>query len=330
MPPVRAALLALALCTVSTTARADEAPATSYAVIAFDVTGNTDATLRAKVESGLVRGVAEAGADLVGYDAVQKAIAGKAALAGCVSATCLGGIAQAVGTDQLLEVTITVNGANYQLTLALVTPSGAVRKRSAACTVCTVADLADLASTRITDLLTAVAGAPVPVAIDTNPSGATLSIAGVGAATAPWKGDLAPGAVEVDAHLAGYGDAHQSFTVADDDGSEQRFDLTLSPLAVKPPRFHRLKWIAAGGGAAVLVTGLVLLALDGSPTCSASGASCPDVYQTGLSGTLFTIVGLAGSGAAGWMFWQDHRHREATAAVAPTAGGAVGSVRVRF
>jgi hypothetical protein len=322
---IRLVIVAVVLA-VGSTAHAGEAPATSYAVIAFDVNGNTDATLRELVQSGLSRGAAEAGADVVAYDEVVKLLAKKPALLGCLSPSCLASIAEVVGTDQMLEVTIDANGANYDLTLALVGPEGVIRRRTAACTVCTVADLADLAATRLTDLLTAVAGSPQTVEIVSSPPGASLEIPGAGPQTAPWTGELSPGAVTIDARLPGYHDAHQEITVVDD-GSEQRFEIVLGALAPPPPRFHLLKWVTAGGALAALVTGTVLLAMDGSPSCDVPDVTCPREYATGLPGAIIGVLGLGAAGAAGWMFWSDHREH---ATVTPVRGGAVATVRLTF
>jgi hypothetical protein len=325
---VRCALIVLAiLLSLAPAAHAGEATATSYAVVAFDVSGISDDTVRTKVEAGLTRGVAEAGADLIGFEAVQTKLAPTPALQGCLSATCLSGIASALGTDQLLEIKITANGANYQLELVLVGPSGAARKRTAACTVCTISDLADLAAARVTDLLSTAAGAPVAVSITSRPSGARLALPGVADAVTPWTGQLPPGTVSVDARLAGYHDLHQDLTIVDD-GSDHHFDLALRAL---PPRWHHTKWATAGGAVALLATGVVLLAIDGQPTCSASGATCPSVYQTGVAGAIVGVAGIGVAGLAGWMFWQDrHAHRDASLTASPTADGAAAAVRIRF
>jgi hypothetical protein len=307
---IRPVLLAVAVSLVlgagsASTARADAAePVSSTAVVSFEVSGNTDSTLRTQVQAGMARGAAEAGLDLVTYEQVQEALAAKPALAGCLSPSCLVGIAEEVGTDQLIQVTITANGANYDVELALLGSQGVIRRRTGSCTVCTVSDLADLAGTRLTDLLTAVAGAPQTVEIASDPDGATLDIPGAGAQSAPWKGELSPGTLAIQARLPGYLDTTQEITVVDD-GSAQRFSITLSPLPPPPPRFHRLKWITAGGALAALITGTVLLAIDGNGTCSASGVTCPREYDTGLAGGLIGVVGLGAAGGAGWMFWRD-------------------------
>ena len=305
---MRVLLILLGILCAVTPAHADET-APLYAVVAIEVSGDADPTLRAQVQAGLERGVNEAGADLLGYDDVQKALAGKAALIGCTSKTCLASIAEVVGTTQMLQVRIAATGANYDVELTLLDPSGPVRRRTGSCTVCTVADLSELTATRVLDLLTAAADAPLPVEIATQPAGASLTIPGVdGAQEAPWSGEMPPGTHVIEATKPGYQTAREEITVVDD-GSEQRFQLNLTPELTRSPRrtFGWIKWATGGAALAAVVTGVVLIGLDGNPTCSASNATCPREYATGTAGAVIGVVGLAGAGAAGWMFWSDRR-----------------------
>jgi len=308
-------LVLFALVWLATPARAEET-APLYAVVAIEVSGDADPTLRAQLQAGLARGVNEAGAELLGYDDVQELLAGKAALVGCTSTTCLASIAEVVGTTQLLRVRIAATGANYEVELELLDAEGPVRRRTGSCTVCTVADLADLAATRILDLLTAVAGAPLPVEIATTPGGATLTIPGVGEVSAPWTGALAPGSHAIEASRPGFEPARQEITVVDD-GSEQRFEITLAAITTRARRrtFGWMKWAAAGASFAAIVTGGILLGLEGNPTCDVSNATCPEEYATGTAGAVIGIVGLAGGAAAGWMFWSDHQAAKQSAGV---------------
>jgi hypothetical protein len=306
---VNVAILAFSafLCLVTPVHAEETAPL--YAVVAIEVAGDADPTLRAQVQAGLVRGVNEAGADLLGYDDVQKLLSGKAALVGCLSTTCLSSIADVVGTTQMLQVRVSATGANYDVELTLLDPSGPVRRRTGSCTVCTVADLSELTATRILDLLTAEPDAPLPVEIATQPGGASLLVPGAdGPQEAPWTGALPPGTHVIEAHKDGYEPARREITVVDD-GSEQRFQIELTPAkkASARRRFGWMKWATAGVSLGALVTGGILIGMHGNPTCDASNATCPREYSTGTAGAVIGIVGLAGAGAAGWMFWSDRR-----------------------
>ncbi|MCA9674495.1 MAG: PEGA domain-containing protein [Kofleriaceae bacterium] len=309
---------------------APAAPGPSYAVVQIEVNGDADPQLRAQVQAGLAKGVTDAGAGLIGYDEVQAAIAAKPALQGCMSTTCLAAIGDVVHAKLFLRVTITATGANYELELELLDVDGPRRQRTGTCTVCTTTDLADLAATRVHDLLTADAGGPLPVEIVSKPARATLVIPGVGTQQAPWKGELPPGAHDIEARLDGYAPRHQEITVADD-GTEQRFEIVLAPRDVARP-FRIAKWGAAGGAAVAVVVGAVLISMDGDPTCGVAGVTCPDVYDTGTAGVSLVVVGVAAAGAAGWMFWSDHQssHRERAIAVVPTRGGAYVGAHLSF
>ena len=305
---MRVILILVGILCLAAPARAEET-APLYAVVAIEVSGDADPNLRAQVQAGLERGVHEAGGDLVGYDEVQKLLAGKAALIGCLSTTCLTSIADVVGTTQMLRVRIAATGANYEVELELLDTEGPVRRRTGSCTVCTVADLSDLTATRLLDLVTAVAGAPLPVEIATSPGGAALVIPGVdGEQIAPWTGELAPGTHVIEARKAGFQPARETITI-DDDGSEQRFEIELAAEPVHTPRrrFGWMKWAAGGAALAAIVTGGVLLGLDGNPTCGVDNATCPEEYATGTAGAVIGVVGLAGAGVAGWMFWSDRK-----------------------
>jgi hypothetical protein len=301
-----------------------------YAVVAFEVAGDADPHLRDQVQGGLARGVAEAGGTVVGDDEVQKQLAGKPALIGCLSTTCLVSIAEVVGTTQLLRLRIAATGANYELALELLDTTGPVRRRGGTCTVCTVGDLADLTATRVHELLVATASAPLPVEIATRPAGVTLEIPGVGSETGPWSGGLAAGTHVVEAHKPGYRRARHEITVLDD-GREQRFEITLLPEA--DPAEGRpgwIKWATGGAALGALVSGGVLLGLHGNQTCDAADASCPRAYDTLAPGLVIGLVGLAGAGVAGWMFWSEHRGREQAATVLPTRGGAMATFQMTF
>ena len=297
-------LIALLLILLSSPAAADD----RYAVVAMEISGDADPNLRAQVQAGLARGVEEVGGAVIGYDEVQKRLAGKPALVGCLSTTCLASIAEVVGTNQMIRMRIAANGANYEVELELLGPEGPVRRRAGSCTVCTVSDLADLTATRVNELLSASGPAVLRVEITTEPADATLEIPGVGSQPAPWAGELAPGTYEVEAHKAGFRRARQEIAVVDD-GTEQRFAIPLvaelGAPGERPRRAPWIKWATAGTAAAALVTGVVLLSMNGDPTCSVPDATCPEQYATGAPGALFTIAGVAGAGAAGYFFYTE-------------------------
>jgi len=310
----------------------------TYAVVAMEISGDADPTLRRQIAAGLARGVEEVGGTVMSYDDVQKRLAGKPALIGCLSTTCLTSIAEVVGTADMIRVRIAANGANYEVELELLSPDGPIRKRSGSCTVCTVGDLADLAATRVHELLTAET-VPIAVEIATAPADATLEIPGLGVQPAPWKGELSPGTYTITARRDGSAPKTETITISDD-GSDHRITIELGSdggtggggagAILTSGRWSWKKWALGGAGGAALITGIVLLAMDGDPTCDVSGATCPEVYATGTAGILFGVVGLGAAGVSGWMFWSERKDRHEAAAIVPTRGGAIASFAWTF
>jgi len=68
-------------------------------------------------------------------------------------------------------------------------------------------------------------------------------------------------------------------------------------VRVPPPPPSRLRtwgWAALGAGAAALLPGVILLALDGKETCSSpEPVRCPEVYDTRTGGIVFSTLGSA-------------------------------------
>jgi hypothetical protein len=77
-----------------------------------------------------------------------------------------------------------------------------------------------------------------------------------------------------------------------------------SPASDRP--YRTWKWGAAGTAAAAIVTGAVLLAIDGDATCdAAAGVECQRLYDTRLLGLATLTVGAGLGGFAVWMFVED-------------------------
>jgi hypothetical protein len=74
-----------------------------------------------------------------------------------------------------------------------------------------------------------------------------------------------------------------------------------------------------GVSAAALATGIVWLAIDGNPTCSApSGTVCQHLYDTKTQGWLAIAAGAAAGVGGGLLLWQGHERR-ATVGLGPGA-----------
>ncbi len=74
--------------------------------------------------------------------------------------------------------------------------------------------------------------------------------------------------------------------------------------APEPP-YRMWTWMAGATGALMLVTGVVLVAMDGSYPCDSSHAryTCEERYDTGAAGWGLVLGGLIFGGAAGWGYY---------------------------
>jgi len=84
-------------------------------------------------------------------------------------------------------------------------------------------------------------------------------------------------------------------------------------VVVEAPPASYVPYGVAGAGGAVLVTGLVLIALDQSP--DPHGAQAMTLRDTQTAGIVLSLVGVAAVGAGGYLWWRDHHGGAPVAAV---------------
>lgn len=84
-------------------------------------------------------------------------------------------------------------------------------------------------------------------------------------------------------------------------------------VVVEAPPPNYLPYAVIGAGGAVLVTGLVLVALDQSP--DPHGAQAMTLRDTETTGIVLALVGAAAAGAGGYLWWRDHHGGAPVAAV---------------
>src|SRR5690606_20665353 len=148
---------------------------------------------------------------------------------------------------------------------------------------------------------------------------------------APFRGRLPPGPHVVVARLDGYAESRKTIVV--ETTGEQRFEIGLTAtaaLTVDQRPHPALKWVAAGGAAAALVTGVVLLAMDGRGTCDADGDACQEVYDTRTAGLAGVALRRAAGGAAGWLVARDRGPRRGRDARTQTARGSGYTARAMY
>ena len=310
----------------------------TFAIAAIDIAGDADPGLTTAIATSLDRGLDDARAPRVTADVVASALRARPELVGCTSTTCLAKLGSIVGAARFLTARVETAGAAYNVELTVLTVDGPVARRTASCEVCTMADLGDLLATKVQELITQPAQQPVSITLATHPAGGDVAVsAGEGGGSlrpvgkAPAQVSLPPGNYLVEVKLAGYSVLRKTITVADS-GDPQSFQLALEPVAVEtpapPPRYHTWKWIAGGAAVVGVAAGLVVLSYDGKETCGTPPCATHDA--TLPQGLVLVGAGALAGAAAGWMFWHDAHEHSASAAIAPTAGGATAAVTVRF
>ena len=283
------------------------------AVLTVEVAGNASDELRGQVSAALAAAVTGAGATLVGEDKIAAIVARDKELAQCLSSTCLEKLGAKVGVKELLRVHVSASGNIYELDLELLSPAaegGLAGRVQRTCSVGTVSELSQMVASAASDLLAGRTDGGVDVEIVCKPEGAHIAVDDKSHGQGPVKVKLAPGRHRIVARLDGHTNAFKVIEVSSQVG-DQRFELVLAPAGLlgdgddRP--YRTLKWITAGSAAAALVTGALLLVVDGNGTCGGGADQCPMEYDTRTAGLFGLAVGVAAGGASAWMFARDTR-----------------------
>ena len=309
-------------------AAAETAPAPpTYAIGAITVGGSAEAPLGPALRSAATEGLTAGGAALVPPESVTRLLGAVPELATCATPDCHTRLASAVGAARLVTIAVDAKGELYALTIAVVDGRGrALRRRTDECVACAVPELQERVTAAVRDAVSAAADDSVPVTIEARPAAVQITVDGTDRGPSPWKGELIAGPHETTAADAtGASISQQVFVEA---APSQRFVLDIPGRRGGERRWGKLTWIAAGTGGAALLGGIVLLSLDGNGTCDVDG-TCARQYETTAGGALAITAGVALAGAAGWMYWRDHRG-ERSLTVAPTTTGATATFSTRF
>jgi hypothetical protein len=233
-----------------------------------------------------------------------------------------------VDLEQVVAGAATVD--NVTLTGLLFDPTGAERRAERRlCEDCRIAALATAATDLAAAALGATAGAAdpaaVPVAISSSPAGATIAIDGTPAGTTPATVPLAPGRHRVRLALAGHIATERDLDVAADRTTD--LDLTLTPLgaAARPSRLLPVSLL--GAGAAMLVTGTILVAIDEDAV--QAGKNVPTYRDSAALGVGFGLAGVA-TAAVGTVLLLRGHSGTSHASVALSPGGLQAAWSTRF
>lgn len=315
------------------TAAAERRP--RLAVLELAIEGDAPPELRAQLGRSLVAGFGQSGYDVVTRDDVAARLRSAPALVGCVSTTCLERLGGLLGARRFVRARVEAAGAAYTVELVLLgaeVQGGVVQRLEKACPVCTLVEVNDLVTRTAVELMAPrPARSVIQVQIESRPDGATVSCDGTPLGRAPVEAALEPGEHLFAASLPGRQHPVELRQLISAEAARVvlAFDAvaaTGETVPVPTSRFAVWKWLAVGGAAVALVTGVTLLAVDGQETDCAPGAACRSIYSTGTGGAILVGAGAALGAAAVYLFLGDRVETR----IAPTVGGLQVGARVRF
>lgn len=298
----------------------DARPAHAIGPIALDGSGEVPTQFVDRLRAELQTSLAATEVHAVPRDAVGSILATMPDLAACASRDCVARFALATGSKRVVTTRIAITGELFEIAVALVDEQGRpLRQRTARCVACSLGEAIAKTAAAVGVLAGAETDDEVPVTVRTRPADAEVTIDAQPRGPAPWAGTL-PAGPHTLVVTGGRVVTRDLFVEA---GTPLQLSLDVGGDA-------RTRWptyAAAGAGAGALVAGAVLLSMDGDGTCGAG--TCPRLYETSAAGWTLTTLGVAGLGAAGWLWWRDH-HPARAVAVTPTDGGVAATVSGRF
>jgi hypothetical protein len=165
------------------------------------------------------------------------------------------------------------------------------------------------------------------IKITSEPPGARVEIDGRQLGETPYLRDSFVGARDVIVTKQGFALHHVVANVEDG----QTVELSVPLIADVPPAPHKVpavriaKWALLGIGAAAVIGGITLLALNGSQSCT--GSVCGDPFDGRPGGIPLVAIGSLALGTSAFLFVHDARQSQTPPT--PTANAAVGAL-VRF
>jgi hypothetical protein len=339
----RCGFVALLLTTaIAGAAHADRAD--SVAVVGVQLTGDGAPELRVHLERSVERGLARAGMDVVPREAIAAALQARPDLAGCTSTACLVSLTEIVGASYFVRGQVDAAGTSYTMSLDLLAGAvdgGVVGSSTGDCPVCTIIEVNQALEKRAAELGRARHRQLVSVVIVSEPAGAQLRVDRRDLGPGPVRLQLAPGDHVIEATQPGFAPGRRAVHISAEAANRvEQVRLVLIPHPTvrassgKPRRSLRLwKWTAAGATAAALVTGVILVGLDGDNACTPKGdqRQCQNVYDTGTAGLASIAAGTALGATTAWLFYADRPRAARTHIDVTVAGrGAYGSLWFGF
>lgn len=247
-----AAALAAALAPTSSDATA------RALVVPLSITGTLEPEWRReldeRVRTGLERGDTE--------------ITARSETASCRDDACWAELAKAADAELVVVGSVAIVERDYDLRIEVREARGGtvVVRVEQRCELCGIGEAAQRLSDMAAALaakIDALASAPAVIAFESAPSGAAIALDGNRVGKTPLVRDVVPGRYTVSASLSGYRTQTRALDAAAGVQQLVRFEL----VDAQPERVHvrRLGWALLGLGAAAIVTGAPLVAIDERP-----------------------------------------------------------------
>jgi hypothetical protein len=282
----------------------------------FEPEGKVPAASKTFLSERLVQGLADAGFAVAAGDVLRDPEQRLPSPASCKTQDCYRLIAGKLGLDYLVIARIVVREKNYDIKLQLVggqdgRPAG--EDATARCALCGIQEVGERLDKLAQSLLTAAlesrrAAAPARITVQSEPSGASVSIDGRSAGEAPLSLDLPAGSHELVLSAAGYTAVHRKITV--DAGVRGLVSIGLLPLGGAPPSTQvsgryllALGWAALAAGAAAVGAGIGIFSIDRQPVDCPMGALPPCRRNTRLAAGALMGAGAATMAAGGFLLY---------------------------
>ncbi len=268
--------------------------------VALTLEGSDSQGAGGRLQEAVRMGLDRSGVGVVDYQAVSPPPEG------CGDAECWKTVAGDAGASHLVVGTVTVEGRDYAFELELIdAETGAVvASNSDRCEICGIDEVADLISSKAATLghqLTSQnQGAPVLV-VDSNPTGARVTVDGKNVGTTPFEAELPPGLHVIRVEKRGHVTVERELELAAGVRSEAAFALErVNDDRELGKGIRPAGWALLGGGLGVLGAGVGLLAIDDSEAqgrCDGNNVDdegdCKFLRNTMWGGASLAVVGGA-------------------------------------
>lgn len=329
--PLLLALVLLALVPFGGAASAETEPLGSQrvAIAHLEFDGKVPEGLQQLFAERLVQGLAAARFEVLpGPDVKQRLAHADPGLVACRNADCYPAMASALAASYLITAHVSESNKTYTMVMEIINGrTGAVlasnRDRCETCGAEEAGEKMGLAASALRERLEMEARAPARLVIRSRPPGATVVMDGKSAGTTPLDTNLAGGSHHMQLTMPDHEMVVRSFTVVA--GVDESMDLDLAAIPSRFP-YRTAGWSAVGGGAALLIAGIITMGYDHHQvSCSLAQSdgfgNCPNVWNTRWWAATMMGVGIAAATVGATMLYL---------APAPGPSGAMAVVASRF